>query len=610
MKKLFTLLLLLVAAVGLVACGDEKNPDEGNQPQEPEISQELKNAKDYIKNLYQAKEGKITSNLDVPANLPVSGTNYGITWELSVTSGKADAVKIEKTEDGKKYVVVVTYDPTITEEVKFTLTATIASPENETTSISFNFSIPTFEANTVAQMISEADLEKIYFIEGTITAVNKTEGVTAFVITDGTGSIFCYDGLEVKLGQKVQITGNYSAYNDAFHQLAKPQLVKVVAENQDLAAVCGTAVVTTATDINNAAKAEGATAVTLTEAYAGKLLEVTGYVVDSNGYANLAVAADAASCCNLYANNDLKLKDYIGAKVVIKGFARGVSVGNGITIQVQSVELAPGEEMPSKPDTEFEEPAVTEKTVAELKAIATEEEKKAAYIVTTKVAKLGQKDTDTAAGKYGNLWVGEGEDTILVYGATATASALSYDGLTGLYSYSNAKDFDSNDSTKDITVGDTVKLLVIRTSYNGVAQLNAIVLEVNETVCTPTVAEKTVAELKAIATEEEKKAAYIVTTKVAKLGQKDTDTAAGKYGNLWVGEGEDTILVYGATATASALSYDGLTGLYSYSNAKDFDSNDLTKDIKVGDTVKLLVIRTSYNGVAQLNAIVLEVNPQ
>ena len=165
MKKLFTLLLLLVAAVGLVACGDEKNPDEGNQPQEPETSQELKNAKDYIKNLYQAKEGKITSNLDVPANLPVNGTNYGITWELSVTSGKADAVKIEKTEDGKKYVVVVTYDPTITEEVKFTLTATITSPENETTSISFNFSIPTFEANTVAQMISEADLEKIYFIE-------------------------------------------------------------------------------------------------------------------------------------------------------------------------------------------------------------------------------------------------------------------------------------------------------------------------------------------------------------------------------------------------------------------------------------------------------------
>ena len=35
--------------------------------------------------------------------------------------------------------------------------------------------------------------------------------------------------------------------------------------------------------VYNAAKAEGATAVTLTEAYAGKLLEVTGYVVDSNG---------------------------------------------------------------------------------------------------------------------------------------------------------------------------------------------------------------------------------------------------------------------------------------------------------------------------------------
>ena len=486
MKKIFALLFALVASFGLLTSCElnQKTPTEPVEPTEPtveEISQDLKNAKNYVKNIYQATEGKVTANMDRAAKVPVGTSKSAkVDWAVEVTSGDANAVSVQKAEDGSKWVVNVKYDNTITAEVKFVLTATITLEDGESTTISFNYTIPVFEANTIAEMIKEADKEKIYFLEGVITAVNKTEGNTAFIITDATGSIFCYDGLEVKLGQKVQITGNYSAYNDAFHQLAKPALVKVLAENQDLATVCGTPLVTTAQAINEAAKAEGATAVSLTEAYGGKFLEVTGYVVNANGYANLAVAADVASCCNLYANDDLNLKSFIGAKVVVKGYARGVSVGNGITIQLQSVELAPGESMPTPPAAEIEEPAVTNKTLAEIIAMDDANNLKAAYKVTTTVYKLGQKEEDTAAGIFGNLWVGTADSNILVYGATATSTALTWDKTTGTYSYANPKDFESNELTKGIKVGDTLELLVVRSAYKGTPQLMAIVLKVNE----------------------------------------------------------------------------------------------------------------------------------
>ena len=491
MKKIFALLFALVASFGLLTSCElnQKTPTEPVEPTEPtveEISQDLKNAKNYVKNIYQATEGKVTANMDRAAKVPVGTSKSAkVDWAVEVTSGDANAVSVQKAEDGSKWVVNVKYDNTITAEVKFVLTATITLEDGESTTISFNYTIPVFEANTIAEMIKEADKEKIYFLEGVITAVNKTEGNTAFIITDATGSIFCYDGLEVKLGQKVQITGNYSAYNDAFHQLAKPALVKVLAENQDLATVCGTPLVTTAQAINEAAKAEGATAVSLTEAYGGKFLEVTGYVVNANGYANLAVAADVASCCNLYANDDLNLKSFIGAKVVVKGYARGVSVGNGITIQLQSVELAPGESMPTPPAAEIEEPAVTNKTLAEIIAMDDANNLKAAYKVTATVSKLGQKEDQTVAGAYGNLWVGEGDEKILVYGATATASALAWDKTTGTYVYTNAKDFDTNEFTKDIKVGDELELLAVRSAYKGTPQLMVIVLKVNGVANTP-----------------------------------------------------------------------------------------------------------------------------
>ena len=117
----------------------------------------------------------------------------------------------------------------------------------------------------------------------------------------------------------------------------------------------------------------------------------------------------------------------------------------------------------------------------------------------------------------------------------------------------------------------------------------------------------TVAELKAVATSLEMKQAYTVTGAVSSW--KDGGSDATKYGNFNLSDGTGEILVYGATATESALVWDQTNGKYTYSNKQDFLTNAATKDIKIADTVTLKVVRTNYNGTAQLNAIVLSVVP-
>ncbi len=267
------------------------------------------------------------------------------------------------------------------------------------------------------------------------------------------------------------------------------------------------------------------------------------------------------------------------------------------------------------------EPAVTNKTVAELIALDSALEMKASYKVTGKVAAFGSKldVTTNPADKYGNMILEADGQKIIVYGSTATASALVWNDLDGVYTYTNAKDFLDNELTKTIIVGSTVELLVVRTSYNGNPQLNAIVLTVNNDGAEaptetpePAVTNKTVAELLAIDAADEMKASYKVTGTVAAFGNKldVTDAAADKYGNMILEADGSKIIVYGSTATTSALTWVATSGVYSYSNAKDFLDNALTSTITVGATVELQVVRTSYNGTPQLNAIVLSVNGQ
>ena len=111
-----------------------------------------------------------------------------------------------------------------------------------------------------------------------------------------------------------------------------------------------------------------------------------------------------------------------------------------------------------------------------------------------------------------------------------------------------------------------------------------------------------------------KEASYKITVIVLGWGKSLTsyDAAANKYGNMIVSdlEGLNKIVVFGATATIPALVWDSTNGKYTYTNKQDFLTNAITKSINIGDTLELIVIRDSYNGSTQLNAIVTKVTPK
>ena len=175
-------------------------------------------------------------------------------------------------------------------------------------------------------------------------------------------------------------------------------------------------------------------------------------------------------------------------------------------------------------------------------------------------------------------------------------------------------------STDDLYVGDEVVIYGNITNYNGTLEItNCYVVSNNkvarpEPIEEPEVVDKTLQEIIDMDDATNKEASYKITVIVLGWGKSLTsyDTTANKYGNMIVSdlEGLNKIVVFGATATISALVWDSTNGKYTYTNKQDFLTNAITKSINIGDTLELVVIRDSYNGNTQLNAIVTKVTPK
>ena len=104
----------------------------------------------------------------------------------------------------------------------------------------------------------------------------------------------------------------------------------------------------------------------------------------------------------------------------------------------------------------------------------------------------------------------------------------------------------------------------------------------------PTVANKTVTEF--IALENNKKNAYTVKATIKAFKSGDTKD---KYGNMTITDGTSDVAIYGSTATATALAWDG-AGEYAFTNPQDFLTNETTSALKVGDEITMKLIRADY----------------
>ena len=106
------------------------------------------------------------------------------------------------------------------------------------------------------------------------------------------------------------------------------------------------------------------------------------------------------------------------------------------------------------------EPAVATRTLKEF--IDGENTKAKAYNVTATVKSW--KDATADKDKYGNMVLTDGTNDLVIYGASATATALAWDNSSA-YAFQNPQDFLTNETTAALAIGDEVTMKLIRADY-------------------------------------------------------------------------------------------------------------------------------------------------
>jgi esterase/lipase superfamily enzyme len=234
------------------------------------------------------------------------------------------------------------------------------------------------------------------------------------------------------------------------------------------------------------------------------------------------------------------------------------------------------------------------------------------YITQVKVESWLSGKTDGTA--YGNLMATDaaGANEIKVYGLTATSSALSYDATKKLFTFSNPKDFLTNDDTKAIKAGDTLTLVVIRCDYGTTKEIEGVVVDINGkaisnggTAVAPVTTDAALADVPALGLYS-----YVVKGKIT--AWKDAASTDGtKYGNFFIksdGATGDALYVYGASATGT-LAFDATKGALKFTNPQDFLTNDYTKTLAIGSDVTILATRCDYKTTKEINGIVIVPTP-
>ena len=161
--------------------------------------------------------------------------------------------------------------------------------------------------------------------------------------------------------------------------------------------------------------------------------------------------------------------------------------------------------------------------------------------------------------------------------------------------------------------GAEVEVTMLVKNYHGTVENGLNLADENVVVKTPgtqwavpepAVGTKTLAEF--IALENSKAKAYNVTATVKSW--KDASSEKDKYGNMVLTDGTNDLVIYGATATATALAWDN-SSAYAFTNPKDFLTNEVTAALAIGDEVTMKLIRADYNGAVQGSGIITNVTP-
>ncbi len=162
-----TALLLAVAAGCTVPSTSSSAPVSSSTSTVDAKQEALNGAAEF---LYQAnKDVEVTTgDFKLPAKQFYDGVSYDVEWALNVTSGSAAHITLGEVGSDNFVPVTVVYDPvSSTEDVVYTLTATVKDGEGRTASIELNRKVPAFAFTAHADYLAAKD-DTLLNVEGYI----------------------------------------------------------------------------------------------------------------------------------------------------------------------------------------------------------------------------------------------------------------------------------------------------------------------------------------------------------------------------------------------------------------------------------------------------------
>jgi len=239
MKRILSLVLILILSLGvLTGCEFPWFTPDG--PQTP--AYDLANAQGYLKDLYPnllpTKEVAVPSTIasfNVTKVLGLKDGKYTVAWTTDVDSVKV--VDYVPTEEGDIFNAENTATVKVvmgSEDVNYTLTATITAPDGSTAKVEFKLVVPKLDCNTHDEYMA-ATKDQELMIKGIVVAINSVKLGNKYnhvflADTDVDGGYYCYKlaadpaDLGVQVGMTVAVSGVMSPYS-GMQEIINGQLV-------------------------------------------------------------------------------------------------------------------------------------------------------------------------------------------------------------------------------------------------------------------------------------------------------------------------------------------------------------------------------------------------
>ncbi|MDD6798991.1 MAG: hypothetical protein PUE85_01010 [Firmicutes bacterium] len=209
MKRLIT--CVLIAALCLT-CFAACNNNESNG---------LTRARDYLFSMYKDAAEITASDFQRVNKVTIDGTVYDIEWTAEITSGPEDGVKIVNEEN----TVTVDVNEKTSEEIVYTLKASVKDASGKTEELKFNHKVPVFKESSWAAYAEASDGDSVV-VKGVVTGIiakSKGNSSNCLYMQDSDGGYYVYNlaedpvsDLNIEAGMTVRVTGKRTTYNGTY----------------------------------------------------------------------------------------------------------------------------------------------------------------------------------------------------------------------------------------------------------------------------------------------------------------------------------------------------------------------------------------------------------